>query len=73
MERIKKFNGGACAILCNGCSIIIKEGMYNNVWAVAYHKQKGTYPDGIITQEDWDSDEPIYCEKCKKIKNKQNK
>lgn len=73
MARVKKFNGSAGAILCNGCRVIIKEGVENNAWAVAYHKKRGTYPDGLIKQEDWDSDEPIYCEKCKEKINKTKK
>ena len=64
-KRIKKLNGGAAAILCSKCSVIVKEGWDISAWAVEFHKQRGTYPDGLITQADWDSEEPLYCEKCK--------
>jgi hypothetical protein len=65
MARIKKFNGGGGAILCSKCRIIIKEGFEDSVFAIAYHKQKGTYPDGLITKSDWESNKPLYCKKCK--------
>ena len=67
--RIKKFNSGAGAILCSKCCVIVKEGWDSSPWAVEYHKRKGTYPDGLITQEEWDSKEPLYCEKCKEKNN----
>jgi hypothetical protein len=63
--RIKKFNGGAGALLCNKCRTIIKEGFFESVWAVEAHKRRGTYPDGLITKEDWASKEPMYCDECK--------
>lgn len=55
-KRIKKFNGGRGAILCNKCRVIVKEG-----FVVA----EG--PFGQITHEDWQSEEPIYCKDCKKL------
>lgn len=68
--RIKKFNGGSGALLCSECSVILKEGFLGNVWAEEVHKKRGTYPEGLITQEDWDSEEPIFCLECnEKIKN----
>lgn len=71
MARIKKFNGGAGGLLCNECGKIVKEGSDDSLWAIEYHKRKGTYPQGLITKEDWESDEPLYCEECKeKIKEK---
>jgi hypothetical protein len=45
-ERIKKFNGGKGAILCNGCRVIVKQG-------------------NGISKEDWESDEPLFCIKCR--------
>lgn len=69
MARIKKFNSSAGAILCNKCRVIIKEGFDTNSWAVTYHKNKGTYPDGLITKEDWESDEPLYCKECEEKRN----
>lgn len=51
MERLKKFNGGLGAILCNKCRVIVKEGFF---------------PEGTITKEDWASDEPVFCERCEK-------
>jgi len=65
-KRIRKFNGEANALLCNGCRVIVKEGWDSNAWAVEVHKPRGTYPGGLITQLDWDSKEPLYCEECKK-------
>jgi hypothetical protein len=50
LKRIKKFNNGNGAILCNGCRVIVKEG-WNN-----------------ITKEDWESEEPVFCEKCNELK-----
>ena len=49
--RLKKFNGGEGAILCNNCRVIVKEH-----W--------GDLPSQI-SKADWDSNEPIYCKKCK--------
>jgi hypothetical protein len=61
MARIKKFNGGAGAICCNKCSVIVKEGF-------AYDE---TNPDPKrITDKDWKSNKPLYCEECEeKMKN----
>jgi hypothetical protein len=74
MSRIKKFNNSNGAILCSKCRTIIKEGFDTNPIAVGYHMQNGTYPDGLITKEDWESNEPIYCEKCQeKMKNSKKK
>jgi hypothetical protein len=67
-KRIIKFNSGAGAILCSCCSVIVKEGWIDSKWAIEYHKRKNTYPDGLITQEDWDSKEPLYCDACKNKK-----
>ena len=64
--RIRKFNNSAGAILCNKCGVIVKQGWDNSERAIAYHKQEGTFPDGLITQEEWDSKEPLYCKKCEK-------
>lgn len=64
-ERIKKFHGGSGAILCSECSVILKEGFEDNAWAIAVHKKQGTYPEGLITKDDWDSEEPIFCQECK--------
>jgi len=63
-ERIKKFNGGAGAILCSGCYVIIKEG-----WA------DETNPDPKrITNKEWKSNDPLYCEKCQeKMKSSKKK
>jgi len=68
-QRIRKFNGGAGALICSKCSVIVKEGWDSSEWAIEYHKRRGTYPDGLITQADWDSKEPLFCEKCKNKKN----
>jgi len=62
--RVKKFNNSAGAILCSHCNIILKEGFAESVWAQEVHKRLGTYPDGLITKEDWASDEPMFCKKC---------
>lgn len=48
-KRIKKFNGGRGAILCNNCRVILMSGFY---------------PDGLITKEAWESDDPILCKVC---------
>jgi hypothetical protein len=52
--RIKKFNGGEGAILCNGCRVIVKEG-----W--------GDKPSQI-SKADWESDEPVACNRCQRFK-----
>lgn len=49
MRRIKKFNNGMGAILCNRCRTIVKEGFY---------------PNGGITEEEWKSEEPLFCTNC---------
>ena len=68
-KRIKKFNNSAGAILCSECSVIIKEGFYDSVWAHAYCEKEGLDPETyLIKDEDWDSDEPLYCEDCKSLK-----
>jgi hypothetical protein len=54
-KRIVKFNGGAGAILCNRCRVIIYSGING--------EGVGGRP---ITKEDMESEEPIYCEKCQK-------
>jgi hypothetical protein len=66
--RVKKFNSGAGAILCSECRVIIKEGFMGNEWAEAVHKKRGTYPSGLISKEDWASEEPMFCESCKDSK-----
>ena len=48
--RLKKFNGGKGAILCNRCLVIIKEGFADY--------------GGQITKEDWEDNSPIFCDKC---------
>ncbi len=53
--RTKKFNNGNGAILCSKCRVIVLEGFF---------------PEGTITQEAWDSDEPLYCDKCRNSKPK---
>jgi hypothetical protein len=58
--RIKKFNNSFGAILCNGCNVTVKEGFSD---------------EGVdtrrITTKDWESNEPLYCDKCKeKMKHK---
>jgi len=63
--RIKKFNSGSGAIICSRCSATLKEGFIGNAWAEAVHKKRGTYPGGLITKEDWSSDEPLFCDSCK--------
>jgi hypothetical protein len=62
--RVKKFNGGAGAILCSECRVILKEGFLGNDWAEAVNKKKGTYPGGLISKEDWDLEEPMFCSSC---------
>jgi len=63
--RIKKFNGGAGAILCNTCGRIVKEG-----WADAKGYQKTHYDrfcstPNRITMQEWESNKPLYCSiKC---------
>ena len=52
--RIKKFNSSYGAILCNKCSIIVKEGF----------SDEGIDPRRI-TAKDWKSNKPLYCDKCK--------
>lgn len=64
-KRVRKLNNGAGALLCSKCSAIVKEERKTNGWAVKVHKRRETYPDGLIIQADWDSKEPLYCEKCK--------
>jgi len=54
MARIKKFNNGAAAILCNKCLAIVEEGF-----------SEDEVDPKRITKADWDSDEPLYCDKCK--------
>lgn len=50
MERLKKFNGGKGAILCNGCLVIVKEGFGNGRFN--------------ISAADWKSKEPLFCFTC---------
>ena len=50
MKRLKKFNGGLGAILCNGCRVILKSGF-------------GCRPNQI-SEEDWQSNKPIFCKRC---------
>jgi len=70
-KRIIKFNNSAGAILCSKCMVIVKEGWYTSSWAQAYCKQEGLDPETyLIKDEDWESEEPLYCEKCKDVRNK---
>jgi hypothetical protein len=71
--RVKKYNGGAGSINCSECSVILKEGFLGNTWAEAVHKKMGTYPDGLITKEDWASDEPMFCKSCTEELKNENK
>jgi hypothetical protein len=66
LNRIRKYNSGAGAVLCNQCSTIVKEGFIGNAYAEAVHKKRGTFPDGMISEADWASDEPMFCDSCKK-------
>ena len=51
-RAILKFNGGALALLCSGCSVIIKEGKDFNKEELAFVKGDKDYlPE-------------LYCEKC---------
>lgn len=55
MEKaVIKFNGGNLALLCSGCSVIIKTGVDFTQEELDYvlEKSKNTLP-------------PQYCEKCK--------
>lgn len=52
--RIKKFNGGSGAILCNTCRVIVMEG-------------------NQITKDEWESDELVICNRCKQIKDLEDK
>ena len=61
--RIRKFNGGAGAILCNKCWVILKEG-----W-VYTDPQYFYLNETRISKKDWESEEPLYCEKCKQKDN----
>lgn len=70
--RVKKFNGGAGAILCSYCSVILKEGFALNLHAVEYYKKHSKDFDGLITEEDWASDEPMFCEECKLVLKNEN-
>ena len=64
MVRIKKFNGGAGALLCSNCRAIVKEG-----WADEINSD----PKRII-KKDWESKKPLYCEECQeKMKNSKRK
>jgi len=68
--RIKKFNGGARSINCSKCSVILKEGFLGDAWADAVHKKRDTYPEGLISESDWASNEPLFCNDCQnEIKN----
>lgn len=71
--RVKKFNSGAGAILCSECRVILKEGFEENAWAIEVHKKRGTYPCGLITKEDWASDEPVFCCDCQEELKNENK
>ena len=51
-KRIKKFNAGYRAVLCNRCSIIVYSGIEGE-------------GEGPITDEEWNSNKPCYCKKCK--------
>ncbi len=62
--RIKKYNSSVGAICCSKCNIILKEGFLGNIWAEEVHKKQGTYPGGLITKEDWKSEEPMFCDNC---------
>ena len=61
--RIRKFNSGAGAILCNGCGVIVMDGFIEFLGS-SFTPKFSTFDR--ITKEDWDSKEPIYCEVCKK-------
>ena len=53
--RVKKYNNGNGAILCSECSVILKEG-----FATAASEGNGKR----ISNEDWASNEPLFCEEC---------
>ena len=38
-----------------------------------YRWKRGTYPDGLITKEDWASDEPMFCGSCTEVLKNENK
>jgi hypothetical protein len=64
-KRIIKFNSSIGAILCNGCRVIVMDGFEN--MKLLPHQVCTTKR---ITDEDWKSDEPVYCDICKrKMKN----
>lgn len=59
-KRIRKYNNGNGAILCNGCNVIVKHGFIR--------EDVMTTPERI-TPADWNSLDPLYCDRCKlKIK-----
>jgi hypothetical protein len=62
--RIKKFNSGAGAILCNGCSVILMEGFEGNAYNEA--RVRKFFPNvlPLISKESWESNDPIYCASC---------
>jgi hypothetical protein len=63
-KRIRKFNGGAGAILCNGCNVIIWEGFEGNAFQEARLRRLWPNCKPLISKEAWESEEPLYCEKC---------
>ena len=54
-KRIRKFNNGIGAILCSNCNIIVKHGWLN--------ADVMPLPERI-TEPDWKSLDPLYCNKC---------
>ena len=63
MEKARiKFNGGNLALLCSGCSVIIKTGKDFTEEEIQFAITKGKHLD------------PLYCEQCtlKDTKTKEN-
>ena len=58
MEKARiKFNGGNLALLCSGCSVIIKTGIDFTPEELEFAMKKDKYLD------------PLYCDKCKNKNN----
>ena len=56
-KAIVKFNGGNLALLCSGCSVIMKTGVDFTSEEMEFALTKGKHL------------EPQYCEQCKKEEN----
>lgn len=60
--RIVKFNNSVGAILCNNCNGIVLKGFEDVSYMVARKKQLMNTIPPLISKQDCDSKEPLYCQ-----------